>query len=313
MDDTRQIDRRTYYDFPRAFERVKALQPDAIIFSDGGPGCRWVGNEKGYADPTNWSFLRSGEVYPGYDRWRELQSGHADGGEWVPSECDVSIRPGWFYHEREDEEVKSVEHLVDLYYRSVGHNSTLLLNFPVTKEGLIHPSDSARAVDFHKQIQRELSDNLLKKAKIRASSTREARGREQGTKGNDMPGFQTKNLTDDDFDTYWATPDGILSATLEATFSKPTRLNRLMLCEYIPLGQRVKAFTVEYHDGRKWLPVDTGEATTTIGHKRLLRFPTIRTRRLRISIADSRGPVCLNALGAYCAPEGMAAGTPSLR
>ena len=113
--ETRKIDRSTYYNYPRAWKLVGELQPKAVIFSDGGPGCRWVGNESGYADATNWSFLRIKEVYPGYERHKELQYGHEDGDKWVASECNTSIRPGWFYHEKEDGRVKSVDHLVDLY------------------------------------------------------------------------------------------------------------------------------------------------------------------------------------------------------
>ena len=288
--ETRKIDRSTYYDFPRAWKIVAELQPRAVIFSDGGPGCRWVGNENGYADATNWSFLRIKEVYPGYERYKELQSGHEDGDKWVASECNTSIRPGWFYHEKEDGRVKSVEHLVDLYYRSVGHNGTFLLNFPVDKEGLIHPADSAHAVDFHQQVMNELKTNLLEKASVKASVTRKA--------------FSVKNLTDGQFDTYWATPDGVTAATLDITLKKAQPLNRLMLSEYIPLGQRVRKFAVEYLNEKQWLPVKVGEATTTIGYKRLLRFATITTKRLRIRFEDSRGPLCINGLGAYYAPQG---------
>ena len=289
--ETRKIDRSTYYNYPRAWKLVGELQPKAVIFSDGGPGCRWVGNESGYADATNWSFLRIKEVYPGYERYKELQYGHEDGDKWVASECNTSIRPGWFYHEKEDGRVKSVDHLVDLYYRSVGHNGTFLLNFPVDKEGLIHPVDSAHAVDFHKQVTEELKMNQLLKASIKASSTR-------------GKAFTTKNLTDGQFDTYWATPDGVTTGTLEITLKKAQPLNRLMLSEYIPLGQRVRKFAVDYLDGKQWLPLKVGEATTTIGYKRLLRFPTVTTKRLRIRFEDSRGPLCINGLGAYYAPQG---------
>lgn len=288
--ETRKIDRSTYYDFPRAWKTVAELQPRAVIFSDGGPGCRWVGNENGYADATNWSFLRIKEVYPGYDRHKELQSGHEDGDKWVAAECNTSIRPGWFYHEKEDGRVKSVEQLVDLYYRSVGHNGTFLLNFPVDKEGLIHPADSAHAVDYHRQVMDELKTNLLEKASVKASATRKA--------------FSVKSLTDGQFETYWATPDGVTTATLDITLKKAQPMNRLMLSEYIPLGQRVRKFTVEYLNGKQWLPLKVGEATTTIGYKRLLRFATITTKRLRIRFEDSRGPLCINGLGAYYAPQG---------
>lgn len=289
--ETRTIDRRTYYDFPRAWKTVAELQPRAVIFSDGGPGCRWVGNEKGYAFATNWSLLRGGEVYPGYEKYQELQHGHADGDTWVPAECDVSIRPGWFYHEREDTLVKTVEQLVDLYYRSVGHNATQLINFPVDKEGLIHPIDSARAVEAHRQICQELKTNLLKGAKVKASATRN---------GNS---FSTSRLTDDDFNTYWATPDGVTTATLTFTFRKPTRMNRLKLQEYIPLGQRVERFQVEYLDGKVWTPIDAQEETTTIGYQRLLRFKNIRTRQLRVRFLQARGPLCISEVGAYYAPS----------
>ena len=287
----RKIDRRTYYDFPRAHNTIFKYQPQAIIFSDGGPGCRWVGNEKGYAFDTNWSFLRIKEVYPGYEPYQELQTGHADGDTWVPSECDVSIRPGWFYHASEDDKVKTVDYLCDLYYRSVGHNGTFLLNFPVDREGLIHPNDSTNAVNFHKRIAAELADNLLHGATVKASDTR-------------GKAFTTKALTDDNYDTYWATPDGVTAATLTFTFKRAREVNRLMLCEYIPLGQRVKAFAVEYYDGHDWKAVDTQERTTTVGYKRLLRFPTVRTKQMRVRFLDSRGPLCINAAGLYYAPQG---------
>ncbi|MGM9700578.1 MAG: alpha-L-fucosidase [Prevotella sp.] len=288
--EARTIDRRTYYDYPRAWETIYKYQPQAIIFSDGGPGCRWVGNENGYAGATNWSFLWKDKVYPGYDKYRELQYGHADGDLWVAAECDVSIRPGWFYHEKEDDKVKSVDHLVDLYYRSVGHNGTFLLNMPVDKEGRIHPIDSARVIAFHKQVTAELKDNLLKTARIKAS---DVRGK----------AFAEANLTDGNYDTYWCVKDGVNEAELTINFKKSTKLNRLMLQEYIPLGQRVKSFSVYYRQGKEWTPVKLNEETTTIGYKRLLRFKTIQTQQLRIVINDARGPVCLNELGAYYAPN----------
>jgi len=286
--ETRKIDRRTYYDFDRAWAKVLEQHPQAVIFSDGGPGCRWVGNEKGYANETNWSFLKKGVVYPGYPKNQELGSGHEDGDTWVPAECDVSIRPGWFYHQKEDSDVKTADELTDIYYRSVGHNATFLLNFPVNREGLIHPIDSANAVNFHKRVTRELAQNLLVGAKVKASD-------ERGKK------FTAKNLLDPKYDSYWATSDGVTTADLVFSFGKPTRINRLMLQEYIPLGQRVKRFSVEYQNGKQWVPVLLDEQTTTIGYKRLLRFDAITTSALRIRFLDARGPLCINAIGAYCA------------
>ena len=284
--DIRTIDRKNYYNYPRIYEMLDSIQPQAIIFSDGGPGCRWVGNEKGFAGATNWSFLRKGEVHPGYDESYELQYGHPDGNQWVPAECDVSIRPGWFYHPEEDDRVKSPDQLVDLYYRSVGHNATLLLNFPVDRRGLIHPVDSANAVRFHEMIQQQLKTNLVAGMTPKVSNER----------GGD---FVASALTDDNFDTYWATEDGVTTADIEFSFDTPTRMNRMMLQEYIPLGQRVKAFVVEYLDKDTWLPVKLNEETTTIGYKRLLRFETVETKGMRIRITDARGPLCLSNVGVY--------------
>lgn len=284
--DIRTIDRKNYYNYPRIYEMLDSIQPQAIIFSDGGPGCRWVGNEKGFAGATNLSFLRKGEVHPGYDKSYELQYGHPDGNQWVPAECDVSIRPGWFYHPEEDDRVKSPDQLVDLYYRSVGHNATLLLNFPVDRRGLIHPVDSANAVRFHEMIQQQLKTNLVAGMTPKVSNER----------GGD---FVASALTDDNFDTYWATEDGVTTADIEFSFNTSTRMNRMMLQEYIPLGQRVKAFVVEYLDKDTWLPVKLNEETTTIGYKRLLRFETVETKGIRIRITDARGPLCLSNVGVY--------------
>ena len=282
----RNIDRRNYYDFPTAWAMVDEVQPNAICFSDGGPGCRWVGNEKGKAGTTNWAFLRSADVYPGYPNGKELTSGHADGNAWIPAECDVSIRPGWFYHEREDDKVKTADELVDLYYQSVGHNGNLLLNFPVNKEGLISKTDSINAVTFHQRITQELSHNLLLGAKVEASEVRGKR-------------FAVSLVNDEDFDTYWATPDGVNDGSLTFTFTQPQTLSRLLLQEYIPLGQRVKQFKVEYLQEGTWLPLPLEEETTTIGYKRILRFPAITTTAIKVSFLDARGPLCISEVAAY--------------
>ena len=289
--DTRTIDRKNYYNYPRIFEMLDSLQPQAVVFGDGGPGCRWVGNEKGFAGETNWAFLRKGEVYPGYPQYHELQYGHADGNQWTAAECDVSIRPGWFYHPEEDDKVKSPEQLVDLYYRSVGHNATLLLNFPVDRDGLIHHTDSANAVTFHRMIQQELGTNLVAGMKAKVSSQR-------------GKGFSAKALTDGNWDTYWATPDGVNTGTMEFTFKKAQPMNRIMLQEYIALGQRVKKFAVEYLDDKGvWTPVRQSEETTTIGYKRLLRFKTVTSKGIRVRITDARGPLCINNVGVFYGGE----------
>lgn len=289
--DKRTIDRKNYYNYPRIYLILDSLQPQAVVFSDGGPGCRWVGNEKGFAGETNWAFIPKNTVYPGYPNYPELQFGYPDGDQWTAAECDVSIRPGWFYHPEEDDKVKSAEQLADLYYRSVGHNATLLLNFPVDRNGLINPIDSANAVNFHKLIQRELGNNLVAGMKPKVSNERGGQ-------------FAAQALTDGSWDTYWATGDGVTSADITFTFKKARKMNRIMLQEYIPLGQRVKKFAVEWLDKNgTWKAVEQGEETTTIGYKRLLRFLTVETKGLRVHILDSRGPICMNNIGVYYGGE----------
>ena len=289
--DKRTIDRKNYYNYTRIYQILDSLQPQAVVFSDGGPGCRWVGNEKGFAGETNWAFIPKNTVYPGYPNYPELQFGYPDGDQWTAAECDVSIRPGWFYHPEEDDKVKSAEQLADLYYRSVGHNATLLLNFPVDRNGLINPIDSANAVNFHKLIQRELGNNLVAGMKPKVSNERGGQ-------------FAAQALTDGSWNTYWATGDGVTSADITFTFKKARKMNRIMLQEYIPLGQRVKKFAVEWLDKNgTWKAVEQGEETTTIGYKRLLRFLTVETKGLRVHILDSRGPICMNNIGVYYGGE----------
>ena len=296
--DCRTIDRKNYYNYPKIYEILDELQPQAVVFSDGGPGCRWVGNENGFAGATNWSMLRKGEVYPGYPKYRELQYGHADGNQWTAAECDVSIRPGWFYHPEEDDKVKSVDHLVDLYYRSVGHNGTLLLNFPVDRNGLVHPVDSTHAVLLHQEIEKQLAHNLLAGIVPEVSDER----------GGD---YSAQAMTDDDYDTYWATNDGVVSADVTFRLKGMQKVNRMMLQEYIPLGQRVKSFVVEYADGDQWLPVALDEETTTVGYKRLLRFATVETDQIRIRFTDARGPLTINNIEAYYTDSAIGSKQPS--
>ena len=287
-DETRTIDRRTYYDFPAIDSLILALQPNAIIFSDGGPGCRWVGNERGIAGETNWSFLKGAEVYPGYPRFQELPSGHEDGDAWIPAECDVSIRPGWFWHADEDTLVKTPEQLLDLYFKSVGRNANFLLNVPVNRDGLISGADSASLYGFNELLAREFPCNLLQGSNVTVNVSSE-RGRD----------FRAENMTDGDFDTYWSVPDGTGAAYAEFVCCVPDRLDQMVLQEYIPLGQRVVDFDVEYLSDGKWLPLDCGEETSTIGYKRILRFAPVTADGVRVIFKESRGPVCVSAVEAF--------------
>ena len=157
--------KRQLYDWPRVFGTVKHLQPNAVVFSDAGPDVRWCGNERGEAGDPNWSTIDPAAVpFPGATGEgiiAALQHGHPDGSVWRPAEADVSIRPGWFYHPAQDDQVRSPESLLDLYLKSVGRNSKLLLNVPPTREGLLHERDIASLMRF-RDLRTQLADRAVR-------------------------------------------------------------------------------------------------------------------------------------------------------
>ena len=284
-DETRSIDARKYYDYERARDTILKRHPDAMIFGGICQTIRWVGNEQGWAGDTDWCMINP-ELS---DNTKHLNHGSENGTHWIPAEVDVSIRPGWFYHKREDHQVKSVAQLTDIYYRSVGHNANLLLNFPINLDGKIPALDSLRATEWYEVIVNDFKDNILKNAEVRVDNER---GRE----------FKAENVIDDDWDTYWATDDGYNFGTISFSFDKPVKMNRVVLQEYIPLGQRVKDFYMEGELNGKWFKINPFDTLSTIGYKRIVRFNTVELDKLIIYFEESRGPLCINNIEAYFAP-----------
>jgi alpha-L-fucosidase len=284
--ETRKIDAKTYYDWLNTYKLVRKLQPNIVIWNDGGDRAdlRWVGTEAGYVGETNWSLLNAtGDVPEDM-----LRHGVENGNAWVPGEVNTSIRPEWFYHEREDTKVKTLPQLMDLYYNSIGRNGTLLLNFPIMPNGLIHPRDEKAVQAFAKATKEAFAVNLARNAKATAS---EVRGKSTT--------YDAGKAIDADPESYWATDDAVRNASLTLTFPKPTLFNRFLVQEPIRLGQRVKSFTVEAMVDGNWKLIDK---QTTIGYKRILRFPTVETTQLRLTILDAKGSPLISNLAVYNAP-----------
>jgi len=285
--ETRMIDRKTYYDWDSTYKLVRKLQPHIVIWNDGGERAdlRWVGTESGSVGETNWSLLNATGDVP-YDM---LHYGVENGDAWVPAEVNTSIRPEWFYHPSEDKKVKTVPQLMDIYYNSIGHNGSLLLNFPIMPNGLIHPTDEKNVLGFAKAVKAAFSVNLAKHKPATASNVRA---------GNQD--FSAGNATDDHKNTYWATDDSVKSATLTIDLGRATKFNRFLAQEYIQLGQRVKAFSVEALINGQWKELAKG---TTIGYKRILSFRTVSASKVRLDITDSKACLAVSNVGVYYAPQ----------
>lgn len=280
--EARSIVAENYYDYEKARDIVWKNDPDAMIFGGTVPTIRWIGNEEGRAGATLWSGYH--KDFASLNDPKNLSKGLMEGEAWLPAEVDVSIRPGWFYHESESP--KSLEQLLDIYYHSVGRNANLLLNFPVNQTGRISKEDSLRAMEWHQTIEQTFSENLLKGCKVTASDTRSNR-------------FSPKHVLCDEYTHYWATKDGVNKAELVFEFPEPTSLNTIVLQEYIPLGQNVKEFSLSYYCNGKWLPVETNEPMTTIGYKRIVRFQTIEAKKLRVRFITGKGTLSITQVGAY--------------
>jgi alpha-L-fucosidase len=287
----RIIDKTRYYDWPNTWALTRKLQPDAVIFSDVGPDIRWVGNEKGIAGETCWATYdpvgeNGGPASPGDVDAKQSPVGTRNGKHWIPPECDVSIRPGWFWHAEENEKVKTPGELMDLYFNSVGRGASFLLNVPPDRRGRFHEADVRSLEEFGKLRQAIFSRNLAAGAKATASNTRAA-----------SQSFGPHNLIDDNRDSYWATDDGVTTPEVTLEFSRPQTFNIVRVRECIRLGQRVGAFAVDVWKNAGWEKV---AQATSIGSCRLLRLDNnVTTSKFRVRITDSAASPALSEISIF--------------
>lgn len=277
----RSIDPRTYYDWPNTWNLVRELQPDAVIFSDVGPDVRWVGNEKGFAAETSWATydpvgVKGDQPAPGYTRDKEGLTGHRNGRQWLPAECDVSIRPGWFWHEEQNSKVKTARELMDLYYKSVGRGGSFLLNVPPDRRGLLHENDIASLRAFGALRKTTFATNLAVGAKWKMSSALRGQDFRSGV---------------------WLTPENVTTGAAEATLRREAEFNVIRVREDVRLGQRVDAIEVDAFDKGAWRKL---AAATSIGNCRLIRLEQpCRTRRIRLRVTQASASVALRDFGLF--------------
>jgi alpha-L-fucosidase len=282
----RKIDAATYYNWPATLNMVRKMEPNIIFFSDAGPDIRWCGNESGFAGETNWSTISTDSIYAGKSGIEKLlNSGHEDGKNYVPSEVDVSIRPGWFYHAEEDAKVKTPEKLFEIYLSSVGRGSNLILNIPPDRRGLLHENDVKSLMGWKKMIDKAFKINLALKAKVQADSYR----------GNSEL-YAASNVTDGNKESYWATDDNVTSGSLVIELGSLKMIKFITLQEYIKLGQRVKSFAISVWKDNKWEEVAQG---STIGYKRIVKIEPTKSDKVKISITASKASLLISAIQIY--------------
>jgi alpha-L-fucosidase len=280
------------YDFASYYAMIRELQPNAVI-SVCGPDVRWCGNEAGHCRPSEWSVVPAGlrdrekiaaesQQQDNADFARQINATDDDLGSrerlrsasqlvWFPAEVNTSIRPGWFYHADQDDSIKSLEHLLDVYYGSVGGNASFLLNVPPDQRGRIHQNDVSRLDELGRVLRQTFGVDLAAGAQVTASHLRQ--------------GSTAASVVDGDPQTCWSAEDWQEQAELELRLPAARTFDVVMLQEQIRLGQRLEKVAVDAWINGGWQQL---METTVVGHKRLLRFAPVTSARLRVRVLASR-------------------------
>lgn len=289
----RTIDRSTYYGWDETWGIARKLQPGAMIFGDVGPDVRWVGNEHGVAGETCWATYTPHSPEPGkapgngFVLDKEGTEGQRDGKYWMPAECDVALRPGWFYHASQDDKVKSPATLLDLYYKSVGRGAGLDLGLSPNRLGLLADNDVKSLTEFGNILKETFKTNLAKGATLTASNIR----------GNNKHKFGPANLVDNDRYTYWATDNKVTTPELILNLHQPKTFNVVRLRENIKLGQRIDRVAVDVWNDGKWEEVGSA---TSIGGNRLIRLrDDVTTAKVRLRITAAAASPALSDFGLF--------------
>ena len=297
---------RQCYNWERYYKVIRKLQPDACI-NVCGPDIRWCGNEAGDTRDAEWSVvparLRDTEMIADKSqqtddtdfsfRRRTISSSDADLGSreflkdepdliWYPVEVNTSIRPGWFYHQEEDDKVRSLEELSQIYFHSVGGNGTFLLNIPPNKEGLLAKEDVERLKELGEFLRKAFKRNLVEEAVLAVDSYKE--------------GFEIENVREPGYGKYFSTREGITSCTIGIEFEEETEIHYLILQENIEMSQRIEGFSVWAETDGNLREVYRGKV---VGYKHIAQLKGIRTKFLQIKIHDARVCPTVAFLGVF--------------
>ncbi len=295
----RRINRESYYDWPATWAITRKMQPGAVIFGDVGPDVRWVGNEEGHAGETCWATYEpqspeeGKQPSNGFSKYQMATEGTRNGKYWMPAECDVPLRPGWFYHAHENTRVKTPTELLDLYYKSVGRGANLDLGLSPNPDGQLNHEDVSALQQFGKILKRTFAVNLAEGAVLQADNVRD----------NNLTQYGPQHLLDKDRYSYWTTDDGVRTPQLTVTLPAEKTFNVIRLRENIKLGQRIEACTIEAFLNGNWENI---ASATSIGPNRLIRLPKrITTDKIRLRITQSPVAVALSDFGLYNEPQIM--------
>lgn len=269
------------YYFQDWFSLIQQLQPGAVIFSDAGPDARWVGDEYGEAGSTCWATVNRSNMTIGGTDGEYLKHGDANGLDWVPPECDVSIRPGWFWHS--NEQPMSINSLLEVFYESVGRNCLLLLNVPPNTTGLISDEDVNILEGFNEALDAIFSVNLAANASVTADSSRGAN-------------FAPSNVLNDDLSNYWVPEKGKTTGYLELDMGVPVSFNVARMQEAVSMGQRVIRYHLELLKDGEWVNIING---TTIGYKKLDLMETMEAQVVRLYIDEARAEPLIGSFGLH--------------
>ena len=288
--------KKQVYDF-RLFEQtMRAKAPHTIVFSDIGPDTRWVGNESGIAGKTNWNYLdtagfKRGLGAPSTDT---LNMGNIYGKNWIPAECDVSIRPGWFYHKEEDDKVKTAEQLFDLYLKSVGRGANFLLNVPPDRRGRVNEVDSAMLIGFEKLKRESFSKNLALKSNKKGMQIGTAVVLAPSIADGNRGTFQTMKPGKND--------GSIAIGAFTLQFAKATSINCISIYEDLTKGQQVISARLILQNG---IDIVDDIDFTTIGRRRILTFPSHEVTQIRLVITAAKGAISIAEIEAYSINENL--------